>query len=133
MSVKKVLQPRWIGLHLFTIAICTGMVLMGRWQWSVGGEHRGDLRNYGYALQWWVFTIFGLVMWWRIIRDSDVIEGSPGAARPDGTEPSAEAHSPTAYVGYRAPTVDAASEDDPERRAYNDYLARLNEQQEETR
>lgn len=31
--------------------------------WTVG------LKNLAYALQWWVFAVFAVVMWWRICRD----------------------------------------------------------------
>ncbi len=27
------------------------------------------LRNFAYALQWWVFAIFALWMWWKMVRD----------------------------------------------------------------
>ncbi|KGN37358.1 SURF1 family protein [Knoellia subterranea] len=28
-------------------------------------------RNAAYALQWWVFALFALYMWWRIVREED--------------------------------------------------------------
>lgn len=31
--------------------------------WTVG------LKNLAYALQWWVFAVFAVVMWWRMCRD----------------------------------------------------------------
>lgn len=41
--------------------------------WTVG------LRNLAYALQWWVFGLFTLFMWWRIIADA-VADDAPEAA-----------------------------------------------------
>lgn len=120
------LSPRWWGLHAFAILVIVFMVFMGRWQWSVAVRHHNDLRNYAYALQWWIFTLFGLLMWWRIIRD--------GEAERNTTVPEIrESAEPVAYVGYQASVRDYVDdEDDPEVRAYNEYLASLNKQQEET-
>jgi cytochrome oxidase assembly protein ShyY1 len=28
-----------------------------------------DLRNLSYAVQWWLFAMFGLWLWWRLVRD----------------------------------------------------------------
>lgn len=36
------------------------------------------LRNLAYALQWWVFAVFGAYMWWRISRDE--VRAEPRAA-----------------------------------------------------
>jgi len=116
------LHPKWLALHVFTIAVVVGMILMGRWQWHVAIRHGGDLRNYAYALQWWAFTVFAFGMWWRIVNDA--FGKSPEVPVPD------EPIRPTDYVGYQPPTA-AAADDDPERVAYNAYLARLNEQQED--
>jgi DNA-binding transcriptional regulator of glucitol operon len=120
-TLKSILHPRWWGLHLFTIAITIGMVYAGHWQWTVAERRHGDLRNYGYALQWWAFTFFGFLMWWRVIRDASL---DPPAI---GDEP---AHSETLYVGYRPPEATASERvEDSERRAYNEYLAHLNQQE----
>ncbi|MEI2648420.1 MAG: hypothetical protein V9G15_05285 [Dermatophilaceae bacterium] len=27
------------------------------------------LRNAAYALQWWIFALFALWMWWKMVRD----------------------------------------------------------------
>jgi len=130
MSIRVIFQWKWVGLHLFTIFVCVGMVLLGRWQWHVGASHRGDLRNYGYALQWWTFTGFAVLMWWRLIRDAELRRAAGGAGTGDSAPLEAELHRPTAYVGYRPPDAPQI-DDDPERLAYNEYLAQLNDQQED--
>lgn len=41
--------------------------------WTVG------LRNLAYALQWWVFGLFAVFMWWRMAGDAvDVARGAAG-------------------------------------------------------
>lgn len=63
------LQPRWLLLHLVTIAVCAGMIWLGYWQWRAAVRRNDDLRNYAYALQWWAFVGFTVLMWFRIVHD----------------------------------------------------------------
>jgi hypothetical protein len=111
------LHPKWLALHVFTIAVCVAMVWLGRWQWRVAIERHGDVRNYAYALQWWAFTGFAILMWWRFVRDS----------RPeiDARETHPEPPDVPHYVVYQPP-VQPPTDDDPERALFNAYLAELN-------
>lgn len=63
------LQPKWLLLHLVTIAVCVGMIWLGYWQWRAAVRRDDDLRNYAYALQWWAFVGFTVLMWFRIVYD----------------------------------------------------------------
>lgn len=126
-SPWRLLHPKWLLLHLTVVAACVTMVWLGRWQWGAAHRHHGEIRNYAYALQWWAFTIFTLVMWWRVVRDylRPVGQDEAGAAEHPGepAEPS-EAGQTGGYVGYTPPPLPA--DDDPERARFNAYLARLN-------
>jgi DNA-binding transcriptional regulator of glucitol operon len=102
-------------LHLFVIAVCVTMVWLGHWQWTAAHRHHGDIRNYAYAFQWWAFTGFALLMWWRVVRDYLVPEISE-----QETEVIAD---PPRYVGYVPPPSPADT--DPERARFNAYLAEL--------
>ncbi len=62
--------PRWLGLHVFILVISVAMVLLGRWQLDVSNSKHFDLQNFGYAFQWWAFSLFALLLWVRIIRDA---------------------------------------------------------------
>lgn len=116
------IQPGWVLLHLLTVALVVTMSLLGRWQLDVAENHDFNIRNAGYALQWWAFSAFALVMWFKIMRDRVRHDGElpevPGATAP------ATSKEPVAYRRYVAPTS-APAEDDT-LAAYNDYLARLN-------
>ena len=98
----------------------------------------GDVQNYAYAFQWWIFIAFGIAMWLRIIDDQAGAHEAKAAEQRDpvGAElarmtAAESAHSkpdaPTAYRRYvmpqsstaEAPPVDAVLSD------YNDYLAGL--------
>lgn len=115
-------RPNWILLHIFTLALVVTMVLLGRWQLDVSDAKHFSLQNFGYAIQWWVFSAFALVFWWRIMRDA-------GRRRLAGTgttpaEPAASPVEPVAYRRYVMPTAPQPT-DDPMLAAYNDYLAGL--------
>ncbi|WNB86055.1 SURF1 family cytochrome oxidase biogenesis protein [Cellulomonas sp. ATA003] len=43
-----------------------------------------DLRNLGYALQWWIFGLFAVALWLRLVRDEARGELPPGEELPDG-------------------------------------------------
>lgn len=114
------LGPSWWGLHLFTVAIVITMIFLGRWQLHVSQSKHFDLQNFGYSIQWWLFSAFALFFWSRLVRD--------GARRRAGITsdvPAAPAAGePVAYRRYVPPAVTAAGAD-PVRAAYNDYLAEL--------
>lgn len=112
------LHPRWLALHVLVAVACVAMVLLGRWQWHVALHRHGAVQNYAYALQWWAFTAFTLVMWVRVLRD---------ARRADEPRPNVgagDAAEPVAYRRYVMPQT-SSEPADPERAAYNDYLQAL--------
>lgn len=116
------LTPAWLAFHLATLALVVTMVLLGRWQLDVSDRKHFDIQNFAYALQWWLFSVFALGMWARIVRDRNVRDAS-SAAEP---EPAEQPHTDVPYRRYVMPrSADAAAADDPELAAYNDYLANL--------
>ncbi len=110
------LRPRWLGLHLLTVALVVTMVLLGRWQLDVSNAKHFSLQNFGYALQWWAFSLFVIVFWARVVRDK--VRGATPA------EPQQRPQEPVTYRRYVPPTAPVVH-DDPELAAYNDYLAQL--------
>jgi DNA-binding transcriptional regulator of glucitol operon len=118
-SKLTLLRPKWLLLHAITLAVCAGMIWLGHWQWRVAIRHHGDLRNYAYALQWWAFVGFTVLMWFRVLTDHLRTAEDAGTEHPQATAPASR------YVGYTAPPSSPAVETDPERRRLNDYLAQL--------
>jgi len=116
------LEPRWWLLHGFTVGSIFAMLWLGRWQWHAASRHHGELRNYAYALQWWAFTLFAALMWYRIVHDHLVVSGRvipAGRARP-----VAGPVTPPRYIAYTPPSP-GEPDDDPERARFNAYLAAL--------
>jgi DNA-binding transcriptional regulator of glucitol operon len=121
-SKVTLLQPKWLLLHVVTIAMCCGMIWLGNWQWRAAIRHHGEIRNYAYALQWWAFTGFTSLMWFRVVRDH-LRQGTPDERRPPvEAEPR--------YLGYQPPAAQV-DDADPERARFNAYLARLHDSERE--
>ena len=116
------LKPGWILLHLLAVALAVTMILLGRWQLHVSESKHFSLQNFGYAIQWWVFSAFVLAFWWRILRDA--ARRRTEASNPTPTEPAASPNEDVAYRRYVMPTAPPPT-NDPMLAAYNDYLASL--------
>lgn len=87
---------RWIGWHLLCSTVIAAMIVMGAWQLSVAtGATPMNLRNLVYALQWWVFTAFGVWFWFRYMRDQRDAELA------EATEDAAIANAATVTAGGR--------------------------------
>jgi DNA-binding transcriptional regulator of glucitol operon len=117
--------PRWVAGHVLVLAAAVTMGFLGHWQLDVSNAKHFALQNFGYALQWWAFAGFALVLWIKIIRD---VAGTSKAARAAEsrveTEAGAQAEPPVAYRRYVPPTV-AAPAGDADLDAYNAYLRHL--------
>jgi hypothetical protein len=121
--VRKLLTIRWFGFHLLTIG-CVGLfAVLGHWQWDVGGTHRGTLRNYAYGLEWWVFAVILLVLWWRLLRQE--LKGEPSKA--ERSRAGAMPRAPRFRVPAPQITPQVDDAEDPAMAAYNRYLNSLHE------
>lgn len=123
-SVRKLLTIRWIGFHVLTIG-CVGLfIILGRWQWDVGGSHRGNLRNYAYGVEWWVFAIILIVLWYRLLRQE------LGNERPTAERVKTAKRPKASRFRVPAPQITPHVDDaeDPDMAAYNRYLQSLHKQ-----
>ena len=113
-------RPAWLAGHVVVAAAAVVMVFLGHWQLDVSDSKGFSLQNFGYALQWWAFSIAAVVIWVRMIRD----RARPESQRSQPPEPKPEPPQPVAYRRYVMPTA-VDSSDDPELARYNDYLRSL--------
>lgn len=78
---KYVIQPRWLFLHLVTVAFSVGFLRLGWWQWQARnrvsvatGELVIDWQNTFYAFQWLAFALFAIWFWWKFLSDGYSLE-----------------------------------------------------------
>lgn len=118
--------PRWLGWHAFAVVAVIGMLWLGDWQFR--RAESGNALSWAYTFEWPIFAIFGVVFWAKTIRD----EFKPPAEAGDADDveiPVGSGASAAARLGARGRDAEEADDqDDPELKAYNAYLARLNEQ-----
>jgi hypothetical protein len=120
------LQPRWLGWHLFMVVSFWGMLWLGDWQF-----HRalaGNALSWAYTFEWPLFSGFAVVFWAKTIRDEFRIRRGE---LPDPRAVAVEAQGlPAGVTGAEQVSVVqsavAAGDEDEELSAYNAYLARLN-------
>lgn len=95
-------SARAVLIHLATIATIAVCLAAARWQ--IHRAASGNLLSYGYAVEWPLFAVAAIVMWWQLLHTDE----RPVPAPPD-------------QVRFRPPP----EVDDPELGTYNEELARL--------
>lgn len=95
--------------HALLVIWVPGCTIAAWWQVTVAMGGNG--LAYLYAVEWPVFAVFGIVMWWNFIHDD------PAAPRRAERRPG--------RVRDEARARMAAADGDEEWRAYNDYLGSL--------
>jgi hypothetical protein len=136
VRIRRFLGPKWVFGHLVVIAAAVTMVQLGFWQLHVSESKHFDIKNFGYALQWWAFTTFGLAMWVKVMVDADRQARGVGSSGSDPGRPAVSdaddavagaAGTAVAYRRYSMPqsSVTPVVAVDSEHAAYNAYLAEL--------
>lgn len=70
-----------------TTPATSGLTALGPPGRDAGGV---DWRNLGYALQWWLFGLFGIALWWRMLGDEVRDRVEAASAEAVQAEPVAE-------------------------------------------
>jgi hypothetical protein len=144
-SVRKLLTPGWVALHLVAWTAAIAMVFLGRWQLDVSNEKHFDLQNFGYAFQWWAFSAATILFWLRAMRDA--VRGRPADVSTSGelvlrrgesgldfagpvnlVSPARPGQDAIVYRGYRMPQSSQGpvrAQGDAFQSSYNDYLWEL--------
>ncbi|HVU72441.1 MAG TPA: hypothetical protein VHE83_05735 [Mycobacteriales bacterium] len=122
--LSKLFAPAWLWRHALVVAAFTACVLMGRWQLH-RAEGTGQILNWGYMSEWWVFAALGGFWWVRTVVTAD----APPTFRDRTGGPATETAPPVLGPRQPARTVaETAAEDDeqdPALAAYNRRLAQL--------
>jgi DNA-binding transcriptional regulator of glucitol operon len=119
MDKRVWLSGRAMKLHAVILVVVPAFMALCVWQIyrAVGGNSL----SWAYVFEWPLFAGYAIYMWWRILHEKP--EGHDGEAVSSDVQAAAASPSPAV-----PPAAANAAEEDPELAAYNDYLARLAEQ-----
>ena len=128
--MRRVLAPKWWGLHIGVLIAVLVMLRLGLWQWHRAESSSGGIQNYAYAFQWPLFAVLAIVLWFKTLQEE--VRRDPEASdadhRPAPQQADADiVRQPGIVIGVQTPAIpvpDAA--DDPEVAAWNARLAALN-------
>ncbi len=109
------LSRRAIALHIALVVWVPGCLFAGWWQ--VTRALDGNGLSYLYSVEWPVFAIVGVWMWWSLLHTDPETVGARAQRR-------LAAAREVAGVAPQAPER-RFEEEDEELAAYNDHLARL--------
>jgi hypothetical protein len=113
-------RERWfsrraIGLHLAVVLWVPGCLIAGWWQ--VNRAFDGNGLSYLYSVEWPVFALVGIWIWWSLVHTDPETVGARAQRRLEQDR---------ARAGLVAPLPERRrDEEDDELAAYNDRLARL--------
>ena len=113
--MRRLLSPRWLGLHALALVLIAGCLALGYWQLTRATG--GNTLSWAYAIEWPVFAAFVGWMWVRGMRDY--------LSQERGEDPYAERRPPPIKAVREKPAVLERADEDPELAAYNKYLAWL--------
>ena len=105
---------RWLGGLAFAVAAAAICVALGRWQWDKSQSSGGDLQNFAYAFNWWLFAVLCVGIWVKALRDE--ARRDPSAAAPPTRQAPARSAIATAELDPQ----------DTELAEWNAWLAELN-------
>jgi hypothetical protein len=109
------LSKRALTLHGVILVVVPGFMALCLWQ-----LHRaldGNELSWAYVFEWPLFAGYAVYMWWRLVHERPAADVTTTPDPADETRDAA-AHAPD----------DVDPTEDPELAAYNDYLARLAQQ-----
>ncbi len=101
---------RALKLHAVILIVVPGFAALCIWQ--IDRALGGNSLSWAYVFEWPLFAAYAVYMWWRILHEKpDAAPAAPAENGHAGEQPSAQ-----------------DAKEDAEMAAYNDYLARLAEQ-----
>jgi hypothetical protein len=111
---KRWLAPASVKLHV--IAVVSVAAMMGLFVWQLNRALAGNSLSWAYTVEWPLFAIYTVYMWWRLLHEQPEFAGTKSALRR-----KARAERKKAEADERAVTEEA------ELAAYNEYLSQLSE------
>jgi len=104
------MSPRALLIHL-ALVVSVPLFLALAW-WQVRRAEAGNILSYGYAVEWPLFAVAAVYLWWYLLHMDPDEAGRTGSKDDDGLEGN------ESWSRRR-------DEESPELRAYNDDLESL--------
>lgn len=115
---------RILRLHLSLIFCIVAFGLLANWQFRRALS--GNTLSWAYAVEWPLFVIYAVVLWWRLMKDE------LGAnAEAVATAPQPSSHLRLLHLAREQKRDLRQNREDEERARYNEYLARLSREDNE--
>jgi DNA-binding transcriptional regulator of glucitol operon len=113
MDKRVWLSPRALKLHAVILVVVPAFMALCVWQ--IYRAVDGNSLSWAYVFEWPLFAAYAVYMWWRILHETP--DAAPDAAAENGH-----------VAAVPAPPDAPEAQEDAELAAYNEYLARLAEQ-----
>lgn len=123
MDKRVWLSPRALKLHAVILIVVPAFMALCVWQ--IYRAVDGNSLSWAYVFEWPLFAGYAIYMWWRFVHEKP--EVADAAVSENGHGDSAPQAPPPPSAADAAQEAQEAQED-AELAAYNDYLARLAEQ-----
>lgn len=77
--MRKYFTWRCIGLHVLVLIVVPTFFLLGRWQFDAARS--GNTLSWAYTVEWPLFGIYAIYVWWRLIHEKSTVLARLWAAR----------------------------------------------------
>ncbi|HEX4219575.1 MAG TPA: hypothetical protein VHZ02_14465 [Acidimicrobiales bacterium] len=77
--MRKYFTWRCIGLHVLVLIVVPTFFLLGRWQFDAARS--GNTLSWAYTVEWPLFGIYAIYVWWRLIHEKSTALARLWAAR----------------------------------------------------
>ena len=77
--MRKYFTWRCIGLHVLVLVVVPTFFLLGRWQFDAARS--GNTLSWAYTVEWPLFGIYAIYVWWRLIHEKSTALARLWAAR----------------------------------------------------
>ena len=64
--MRRFVTPGWLLRHAALVLLVAGFLVLGWWQ--LGRARGGNALSFGYAIEWPVFALFVIFLWYREVR-----------------------------------------------------------------
>ena len=111
------MRSRWfsagaVKLHILAFVSVAGMLYLFTWQ--LGRALAGNTLSWAYTIEWPLFAVYAVYMWWRLLHEQPEFADSKAARRRAERAARRQAENDARAVSEEA-----------EMAAYNEHLARL--------